>query len=124
MSGTIQLTFEFDRRRFASFHEAIRHSVYSCGRQLKYLAADLGMSPSELSRKLADNPNDPVHFPADRLPDLLRATGDMTPLYFLIDEFLRPQEEARLREFEDFKRRLPELRRLIKVLEGTKETDK
>ena len=113
----IQLTLEFDRKH-TTFHEAIRASVYGCGRQLKYIAADLDMSPAELSRKLSDNPNDPVHFPAHRLPDLMRATGDLTPLYWLVDEFLRPQEEAKLREFEAFKKKLPQLKRLIALLEA------
>lgn len=117
---TIQLSLDFDVKRFASLHEAIRHSVYGSGRQMKHIAADLDMSPSELSRKLAGNPNDPVHFPAHRLDALIRATGDMTPIYYLIDQFLRPMEEARIREFESFKKRLPELRRLISILEGAK----
>lgn len=73
---------------FPEFRDVVHGSVYGCGRAFKAVAADLDMSPSELSRKLANNPNDPVHFPLDRLPELLRATGDLRPVYWLIETFL------------------------------------
>ena len=74
--------------QFPSFDDAVRASVYSCGRAFKAVAADLDMSVSELSRKLSDNPNDHVHFPLARLPELLRATGDLRPVYWLVESFL------------------------------------
>ena len=83
------------------------------------MAADLEMTSSELSRKLADNPNDPVNFPLQRLPDLMRATGDKRPLYWLIEAFLDDAPDVRRRrataELEDM---LPRLRQILAEVQG------
>lgn len=67
----------------------------------KSIAADLDMSVSEMSRKLADNPNDPVHFQLHRLADLIRATGDKRPVYWLIESFLEDSEIKRQRALDE-----------------------
>lgn len=87
--GQLQIDFEGGlTEQFPEFRDVVRASVYSCGRAFKAVAADLDMSVSELSRKLANNPNDPVHFPLDRLPELQRATGDLRPVYWLVESFV------------------------------------
>lgn len=93
-----QMNIEFDSgitEQFPAFKDVVRASVYSCGRAFKAVAADLDMSVSELSRKLADNPNDPVHFPLDRLPELLAATGDLRPVYWQIERFMENPQARR-----------------------------
>ncbi len=90
-----QLSIEFApglTEQFPEFRDVVRASVYACGRQLKAVAADLDMTSSELSRKLANNPADPVHFPLDRLPELVEATGDKRPIYWLVEKFLEAPE--------------------------------
>lgn len=90
-----QLTIDFSPgllEQFPLFRECVTASVYGCGRQFKALAADLDYSPSKLSRMLADNPDDPINFPLHRLPDLIEATGDPTPVYWLIERFLEPAD--------------------------------
>lgn len=63
----------------------------------KHVAADMDISPSELTRKLSDNPNDPRNFSTDDLEDYIRTQGDMSPVYYLLDKYGRPDdEEARL----------------------------
>lgn len=92
------MNIEFDSgitEQFPAFKDVVRASVYSCGRAFKAVAADLDMSVSELSRKLADNPNDPVHFPLDRLPELLAATGDLRPVYWQIERFMENPQARR-----------------------------
>lgn len=69
----------------------------------KHIAADMDLSPSELTRKLSDNPNDPRNFTTDDLELYLERTGDMTPVYYLLDKYgtCRDEEselEARLAE--------------------------
>ena len=76
------------------------------------------MGATQLSRKLSDNPNDPQSFPADRLDDLMRATGDLTPLYYLIDMFLTEPRERDLREFAEFKRNFANVEAFIGRLKG------
>lgn len=100
--------------RFPHFRDCVKSSVYSCGRQLKAIASDLDMSPSELSRKLADNPNDPVHFPLIRLPELIASTGDLSPVYWLVERFCDSPDLKKRKSIERLARLLPEIERLVK----------
>jgi len=110
---THQLVIDLDGAitdQFPAFADAVRASVYGCGRPFKAVASDLDMSSSALSRKLADNPDDPVHFPLERLPELLDATGDLRPLHWLVARYLRDDDTRRAED-------LARLRRLLRELE-------
>jgi hypothetical protein len=98
MTRQLQIDFQGGlTQQFPEFRDVVRASVYACGRPFKAVAADLDMSVSELSRKLADNPADPVHFPLPRLPELLAATGDLRPVYWLIESFMEDPEAKKAR---------------------------
>ena len=112
----IQLEIDFTSPK-ETLKDCIRRTVYGSGRQLKYIAAELDMSPAELSRKLADNPNDVVHFPADRLPDLIRATNSLDIIYWLINEFLRDKEREREQALNQLLDMIPRIKPLIDVIE-------
>lgn len=102
--------------RFPEFRDVVRASVYGCGRAFKAVAADLDMSVSELSRKLAENPNDPVHFPLNRLPELLSATGDLQPLYWLLARFTESDAHKQRRVLDELNRLMPHLQSLLKSI--------
>jgi hypothetical protein len=98
-----QLEIDFEPglvERFPEFMDCLRASVYGCRKQFKSVAADLDMSASELSRKLADNPNDNVHYPAKRLAHLIESTGDLSPIYWLIEKFCEDADEKQRRSLE------------------------
>lgn len=98
MTRQLQIDFEGGLvQRFPEFRDVVRASVYSCPRALKQVAADLDMTSSELSRKLSETPQDPVHFPLSRLPALLAATGDLRPLYWLIETYLEDDSTKKQR---------------------------
>ncbi len=101
--------------QFPEFRDIVRASVFSCGRAFKAIAADLDMSVSELSRKLADNPNDPVNFPLHRLPELLAATGNLAPVHWLIARFLDSGESKRRRAIDELSRLLPAIHSALKA---------
>lgn len=112
-----QFELDFDgglTQRFPEFRECVSASVSGCGRQLKAIAGDLDMSPSELSRKLANNPNDPVHFPAYRLPELIAATGDLMPIYWLVERFCDDADAKKRKSIDRLARLLPEIELLVK----------
>lgn len=113
----VQLAIDFTPKK-ETFKECVHRVVYSCGKPLKYIAAELDMSPAELSRKLADNPNDPVHFPAHRLPDLVAATGGLEIIYWLINEFLRDKDKEREQAVSQLMEMLPKLRPLLDMIES------
>lgn len=101
--------------QFPDWMDCVRSSVYSCGHPFKVIAADLDMSVSELSRKLSKNPSDPVHFPVDRLPDLIAATGDKRPVYWLIEKFLEDADSKRKRAVDDLTQLLPQIQAALKA---------
>lgn len=112
----IELNYEGGlNEQFPDFNDCVRASVYSCGRPLKAIAADLDMSVSELSRKLANNPNDPVHFQLKRLPDLLQATDDLRPLYWLFEKFCQDDTQRRKQAVEALIEMLPKIQSLLQT---------
>jgi len=100
--------------QFPDFRDVVKASVYSCGRAFKSIAADMDMSVSELSRKLNDNPSDPVNFPLHRLPELIKATSDMRPIYWLVEKFMEDAETKRKRAILELSAALPQIMQLVK----------
>jgi hypothetical protein len=82
---------------------------------IKHIAGELEMTPSKLSRMLADNPNDPIHFPVDLLPELIEATGDKRPIYWLIERFLEDPDAKRRRALDHVAELMPRLELLLKT---------
>jgi hypothetical protein len=104
--------------QFPEFRDVVKASVYSCGRAFKAVAADIDMTSSELSRKLNDNPSDPVNFPLHLLPALIRATNDKRPIYWLIETFIEDDDVKRSRAVTQLSDMLPQLRALLKSAGG------
>jgi len=71
-------------------HRTIRSAIYAAAHghgSLKELAGDLDFSPSNLSACTILGEGEHVRpFPAERLGDLCRLTGDVGPLLTLADE--------------------------------------
>jgi hypothetical protein len=112
----VELNFEAGlTEQFPEFRDVVKASVYSCGRQFKAVAADLDMSSAELSRKLADNPNDPVNFPLHLLPALIAATKDKRPVYWLVEMFLEDEDTKRSRAVAQLSDMLPQLQALLRT---------
>ncbi len=114
----MQLTISFDRPKFDNLKEVIRHVVYSCGKPAKNIAADLEMSPPELTQILAGS--DGRRFPAEKIPDLIRSTaprGHML-IYYLVDQFLSNEVDRKARALSAVETLLPELQKAVKVLNG------
>ncbi len=104
------------------FKEVIQRAVYACPRLRKEIAADLGMSESGLSRRLADNPDDTLHFPVELLPELICATGDLSPIFWLCNSFLAGDEEnEKALLAKKFDRLLPDLERFVAILKAERE---
>lgn len=76
---------------------------------MKGIAADLDMSSSELSRKLANNPDDPRHFTLQDFERYLAERGDMRPLYYLIEKFLADDQAKQQRAVAQVQAMAPQL---------------
>lgn len=99
--STTQMTLNFEAgisTQCASLKEYMREEALpnlwrDRGVPKKHVAADMDKSPSELTRKLSDNPNDPRNFTTDDLEDYLRTQKDMSPIFYLLDKYGRAEDE-------------------------------
>lgn len=89
-ASSTQLSLDFTpglTERFSTLLECVRSAVYGNGRNLKGIAADMDMSSSDLSRKLANNPDDPRRFTVQDLESYVRVTGDTLPILYLAQKY-------------------------------------
>jgi len=63
----------------------------------KIIAADMDLSPSSLTRKLAQAPDYTQRFTLDDFEKYISVTGDKKPLYFLVEKYLTGSNEEELR---------------------------
>lgn len=106
----MQLTLNFDAGLvdgYSSCREFVAYRVHHQHRQQKAIAADMDYSPSDLSRKLAQSPDDSRRFTLDDLEKFIEVTGDNSPVLYLVEKYLSKTEG----EIEQLERRLAELKR-------------
>jgi hypothetical protein len=112
-----QMTLDFVpglAERHATALDCIRASAYSHRHPLKTIAADMDISQSELSRKLSGNPDDPRRFSVDDLETFIKATGDTTVIYYLIEKYLEDDGIKRDRALAELVKLGPQLAALLK----------
>jgi hypothetical protein len=90
-----QLTLNFEpglAQRYKSVKACVRAQIYASAKPDKAIAADMDLSPSELSRKIADNPNDPRNLTVEDLESYIETQRDLTPIYYLLEKYGVPDE--------------------------------
>jgi len=118
LSGRQQLTLDFQpglTELYGSALECVRARVHQLGRPLKSIAADMDMSQSELSRKLADNPNDTRTFTLHDLERYVRATGDTVPVLYLAQQYCADPQARQREALGVLAGMVPQLQALIKA---------
>ena len=116
-----QLTLDFEpglTERHTSCLAVVKQGAYSHRNPLKTLAADMDMSVSDLSRKLGDNPNDPRKFTLDDFESYIQASGDTTPIYYLVEKYLADDDIRQRRAINELTKQLPSILSLVKQIEG------
>lgn len=85
----LKLNFEAGlTERFETLMEVVSAVVAESKYQKKQMAGYLDIRSSDLSRMLGGD----LNFPADRLETLMEITGDLRPIYFLIEKYLKQRE--------------------------------
>lgn len=105
----MQLTINFDAglvESYGSCREFVAARVHQQGKAQKVIAADMDYSPSDLSRKLAQNPDDSRRFTLDDLERYINVTGDHQPVIYLVEKYLMDSTC----EIEALERRLAQLK--------------
>ena len=119
-----QLTLDFTpglAERHGHLLDCIRASAYTHHNPLKTIAADMDMSQSELSRKLSGNPDDHRRFTVEDLEKFIQATGDLTPIYYLVEKYLTDEDVKQRRALAELARQLPDVLALIKAVSKSAE---
>lgn len=120
----VQHTLNFDpglAERWKSLKACVRERVYANAKPLKTVAGDMDLSESDLSRKLADNPGDPRNLSCDDLEAYIQATGDTTPVLYLVEKYAVNPEARRAYAAAAIAQAVPELLALARQL-GVKTT--
>src|SRR4051812_34284450 len=110
MPNSNQMMLDFEpglTERYPHLLDCVRSGAYQHRKPLKTIAADMNLSLSDLSRKLADHPDDPRHLSVNDLEHYLAATGDVTPIYWLIERFLQDEKLKHDRALQELAKQLP-----------------
>ncbi len=86
-----QVTINFEAGLAESYptcREFIASRVHSQGKPQKAVAADMDYSPSDLTRKLAQSPDDSRRFTLDDLERFIETQGDTSPVLYLVEKYL------------------------------------
>jgi hypothetical protein len=103
----MQLTLNFDPGLADSFQtcreliaDRVHQQRYDDGRRRyqKTIAADMDCSPSDLSRKLSQSPDDSRRFTLDDFERFIQVTGDTMPLLYLVEKYLTGESEDDLKQ--------------------------
>lgn len=120
-----QLTLDFEpglSERHDSLLACVRQCAYTHRSPLKTIAADMDQSQSELSRKLAGNLDDPRRLSVDDLERFIKATGDVTPVLYLVEKYLADEDAKQRAAHQQLAKMLPDVLALIKTVStGVKE---
>jgi hypothetical protein len=116
-SRYVQMPLEFApglTERHLTLLACCHESAVRCVRPMKAIAADMDMSSSDLGRRLAPSEGDPRRLSVDDLVRLIDATGDLSPIYWLIEKFAIDDEARQRRAQAELAKQLPDLIALLK----------
>lgn len=116
-----QLTIDFTpglTERHPTIMDCIRECAYTHRNPLKTIAADMDMSASELSRKLTNNPDDPRRMSVEDLVRFIAATGDTTPIQWLVERFMQDESVKQQRALSELVRKMPDILALLRQASG------
>jgi hypothetical protein len=121
-----QLTLDFEAglvERYPTLLDCIRNGAYTNRNPLKTIAADMDVSQSDLSRKLSGNPEDPRRFSVDDLEKYIEKTGDLTPIYYLIEKHLQDEQMRQARALNQLAKQIPQILALAKAAAAAAEVE-
>lgn len=111
-----QLTLELQPnllQRYSTLRQCLYHAAMNYPRGIKSLAADLDLSESELTRRLNPSDGDPRSCDVNLMVQIIDATGDLTPLHWLMARFLRDAETRKQAAVDQLAQLLPQIATLL-----------
>ncbi len=105
----MQLTLNFDTGiadSYATLQEFMAARIHQIGKPQKLVAAEMDLSPSDLTRKLSGSPDDHRRFSIGDLECYIERHNDTMPIYYLVEKYLASGGD----EIEALERRIAQLR--------------
>jgi hypothetical protein len=109
MGAMQQVTINFEIgpvESYSTCREYIASLVHRQGKPQKAIAADMDYSPSDLSRKLAQAPDDSRRFTLDDFEKFIDTTNDIRPVLYLVEKYLHKADAQRIAALEEELNRL------------------
>lgn len=116
-----QMTLNFEPSlpdRFGSLREYIAHRVQVQAKPAKTIAADMDLSPSTLSRKLAPGEHDSQRFNCDDLERYIQSTGDVSAIEYLAAKYMQSDDARKIRAIARVEALASDLDRVLRELRG------
>ena len=116
---TQQLKIDFTpglTQQFPEFIDLIAAVVYGARGGIKSVAADLDLSPGQLSRMLSRDTGDRRYFPAELVPALVESTQDKRPVYWMVEKFLEDEDAKRRRAVDELTQMLPAIQQALEAV--------
>lgn len=116
-----QLNLDFEpglTERYPRWEDTFTTAVYSARKGLNGVASDCDQSPSELSKRLAwrkDAKDEPRPLRTCDVIDVLDSTQDFTPIFWLIERYLKDPEVKRREAIARLSEIVPQLEALIQA---------
>lgn len=91
-----QITLTFDAGMVDSYptcREFVASQIHRRGRPQKAIAADMDYSPSHLSRKCSQSPDDSMRFTLDDLERYIQIEDDTSPVLYLVEKYLTNKDK-------------------------------
>lgn len=101
VKNSTQLTLNFAPGRTEKFENIrvfVQDRVRHTPKDNMLIAAEMDLSPSDLSRKLAENKNDHRAFRTADLEKYIETQRDLEPIYYLIEKYILPNQGDAIRQ--------------------------
>lgn len=116
-----QFTLDFQAgltERFPRWEDTLTHAVYGSRLGLNGVAAKLDQAPSDLCKRLAGEEQRPLR--AKDVLGILDATQDFTPIYWLLERFLKDPDVKRQEALARLPGLMTQLEAMVEQLGGPK----
>lgn len=101
--------------RYETLLDCVEASVAGCGKQKKSIAMDLDIQPSTFSRMFSLDDSG-VNFPLSKLPRLIEVTGDLAPIFWLVEKYCEGEDAKQKRALAEIPAALDRIQKLLKAV--------
>jgi hypothetical protein len=114
---TQQMTLNFQpglTAQYRSLREVSAAAVYGSRKGVAGVAADLDLSPTDLTKRLNLDSAEPRPLRAEDVEGIVSSTGDLRPIYWMVEKFCRDADAQQRQAVAQIAALLPALEELVR----------